>query len=171
MNQIRLLKAAYLLHCTVQQITSNLEAAVIYFLTVSLSQDCMCNSAGQCQVKFSYEIPIKPLAEVVVSSEGSSERGKKFQIYPGGSWENPILQTVGLRSHFIAGCWLETSVCSLPYEYLHKAVHNMVANLLQNEQKRRQERERKSWESQLSVFLHRVSKPSQHLTGACGTRA
>lgn len=107
----------------------------------------------------------------MVSSEGSSERGKKFQIYSGGTWENPNLQAVRQRRHFIAGCWLETSLCSLPYEYLHKAIHNMVANLLQNEQKRRQERERKSWESQLSVFLHRVSKSNQHLTGAYRTRA
>ena len=66
-------------------------------------------------------------------------REEKSQIYPGGSWENPVLQTVGLRSHFIAGCWLETSLCSLPYEYPHTAVRNMVANLFQNEQKRRQE--------------------------------
>lgn len=92
-------------------------------------------------MKVADAVAIKPLAEAVVSSEGSSGRGIKAKFIQVVHGKIKLFRLLVWRSYFTSGCWLETSLQSLPFESLHKAVHNMVTGLLLNGQRRKQERE------------------------------
>ena len=89
---------------------------------------------------------IKLLAQAVVSSCGRGTNSKLIQVVLG---KILFCGSLDWGSSIICKCWQETSFHSLPCESLHKAVHNMEAGFLQNEQ----QREHESWKPPFSVFL------------------